>query len=275
MRKSLLLIICLNALFVFGQQTGTFYYSALGEACNKRLAKTKHVIKSSERNSFKENISTRYDNNWINHNSYNIYRFDTDSSITIKMFINNELAETTKRIYKKKNDSIYSFIDYVKDSVVTEKGFALNLLPLIYHGKVESFYRNGNKQSEAIYKKNRLISNLRWTETGEKDISNVFSFEQVEIEPKFSNGPLTGFLEKEVIYPEEAFKNQIEGRVIVQIIIMEDGSVDDVRVVKSVDPQLDAESIRVLKKSNKMWTPGKINNTPVRVAMFIPIRFSL
>lgn len=273
--KITLLIICLNALFVFGQQTGTFYYSALGEACNKRLAKTKYVIKSSERNSFKEIVSTKYDSYWTDHNSYSIYRFETDSSITIQMYINNELAETTKRIYKKQNDSIYSFIDYVKDSVVTEKGFALNLLPLLYHGEVESFYRNGNKRAEAIYKNNRLISNLRWTETGEKDISNVFSFEQVEIEPKFLNGSITGFLEKEVTYPEEAFKKQIEGRVIVQIIIMEDGSIEDVRVVKSVDPQLDAESIRVLKKSNKMWIPGKINNTPVRVAMFIPIRFSL
>lgn len=86
-RKSVLLIICLNALFVFGQQTGTFYYSALGEACNKKLAKTKLVIKSLERNSFMEIVSTKYDNYWTDHNSYSIYRFETDSSITIKMFI--------------------------------------------------------------------------------------------------------------------------------------------------------------------------------------------
>lgn len=277
MRKIVVIIICLKAVFIFGQQTGTFYYSVIGEACDKKTAKTKIVISCSDKKAFKEVVSTKYNNtnNWNNYNSYNTYRFENDSSIIFKLFINNELAQTTKRIYKKQNDSIYSFSDFENDSVLNEKGFALNLLPLIYHGKVERFYRNGNKQSEAIYENNRLIRNLRWKENGENDISNVFDFEQVEIEPKYNNGSITEYLGKEVKYPEEALKKNIEGRVILQMIIMEDGSVEGVKVLKSVDPQLDAESIRVIKKTSNRWTPGKINNIPVRVAFNVPISFRL
>jgi len=56
---------------------------------------------------------------------------------------------------------------------------------------------------------------------------------------------------------------------------MEDGSVDGVKVLRSVNPQLDAEAIRVVKQTSKKWTPGKIKNTPVRVAFNIPISFRL
>lgn len=275
MKKFVLIIICLKSILIFGQQTGTFYYSVLGEACDKKVAKTKYVITSSDKKVYKEVVSIRYDNIWTKGNSYTLYHFENDSSIDIKLFINNELAKTTKRIYKKQNDSIYSFIDYENDSVLSGKGFALNLLPLIYHGKVDDFYRNGNKRSEATYNNNRLINNLRWKENGEKDISNVFNFEGVEIEPKFTEGPLNKYIEKELIYPEEALKKNIKGRVILQLIIMEDGSVDGVKVLRSVNAQLDAEAIRVVKQTSKKWTPGKIKNTPVRVAFNIPINFIL
>lgn len=275
MRKLVLIIICLKSILIFGQQTGTFYYSVLGEVCDKKVAKTKYVISSLDKKVYKEVVSIRYDNIWTKGNSYSLYRFENDSSIDIKLFINNKLAKTTKRIYKKQNDSIYSFIEYENDSVLSGKGFALNLLPLIYHGKVNDFYRNGNKRSEAIYNNNRKISNLRWKENGDKDISNVFNFEEVEIEPKYTAGSITEYIEKEINYPEEALKKHIEGRVILQLIIMEDGSVDGLKVVRCVNPQLDAEAIRVVKQTSKKWTPGKIKNTPVRVSLILPISFRL
>lgn len=260
---------------MFSQQTGTSYYSVLGEACDEKVAKTKYVISSSDMKTYKEVVSTRYDNIWAKGNIYSLYHFENDSLVDVKLFIDNELFKTTKRIYKKQNDSIYSFIDYENDTVLRAKGFALNLLPLIYHGKVDHFYRNGNKSVEAFYCNNRLISNLRWKENGEKDISDVFKLEEVEIEPQYTAGSIAKYIAKEVNYPQEALKNHIEGRVILQLIIMEDGSVEDVKVLKSVNPQLDEEAIRVVKQTNKKWIPGKIKNTPVRVAFNIPISFKL
>ena len=275
MKKIILVIIFLQSVFLFGQQTGTFYYSVFGEACNKKTAKTQYVISRSSENVYKELISVKYNNTWVKYNSYSLYHFENDSSINVKLFIDNKLTKTTKRIYKKQNDSIFSFIDYENDSIVRVKGFSRSLLPLIYHGKIEDYYRNGNKRFEAIYNNNRLISNLRWKEDGEKDISNVFSFEEVEIEPKYAAGSLAQYIGQEIKYPEEALKRHIEGRVVLQLIIMEDGSVDGVEVLKSVNPLLDAEAIRVVKQTSKKWTPGKINDIPVRVAYNIPISFRL
>ncbi|MDL2262747.1 energy transducer TonB [Bacteroidales bacterium OttesenSCG-928-I21] len=191
-----------------------------------------------------------------------------------KFFLNGQLTNTTTRIYKQQNDSVFSFVDY-EDNSVTQKGFALNLLPLVYHGKIDDYYKNGNKRFEAIYEYNRLISNLRWKENGEKDIDNVFNLEQVEIEPKYTKGSLAEYIRKELKYPEEALRKRIEGRVILQLIIMEDGSVDGIKVLKSVDPLLDAEAIKVAKLTSKKWTSGKIGNVPVRVAFNVPINFKL
>ena len=268
-----MIIVCLKSLFVFGQQTGTFYYSVLGEKCDKKIAKKISVISSSDMNVYKEVVSTKYNDGWNNGNSYNLHRFENDSTIKIDLFINNRLARTTKRIYKKLNDSIYSIIDYNNDLTLSSKGFASSLLPLIYQGKVESFYSNGNKNMEAIYKNNRMISNFRWKYNGESDISNVFSLNEVEVEATFTSGSILEYIENETRYPQEALKNNIGGRVVLQVIVKEDGSVEGIKVLKGVNPQLDAEAIRVMKKTSKKWTPGKINNVPVRVIFSIPFTF--
>jgi TonB family protein len=273
MKKIVLLIICLKSVFVFGQQTGTFYYSILGERCDKKIAKTISVISSSDMKVYKEVVSIKYNDGWNKGNSYNLYRFENDSSINIELFVNDKLSRTTKRIYKKLNDSIYSIIDYNNDLTLNSKGFASSLLPLIYQGKLESFYRNGNKYMEAIYKNNRMISNLTWKQNGESDISNVFFEKEVEVEPKFASGSILEYIENELRYPPEALKNNIACRVVLQVIIMEDGSVDGLKVLKGVNPQLDAEAIRVMKLTSKKWTPGKIKNVPVRVVFSIPITF--
>ncbi|MDL2262745.1 hypothetical protein LJC11_04495, partial [Bacteroidales bacterium OttesenSCG-928-I21] len=68
----------------FAQQTGTYYYSVLGETCDKKEAKTKFVITCSNKKIFKEEVSTKYDNTWIQSNSYSLYHFENDSSINIK-----------------------------------------------------------------------------------------------------------------------------------------------------------------------------------------------
>lgn len=274
MRKIIIGILLSFSVLGFAQETGTFYYSVLGETCNKKNAKTQVVITSSDNKTFKEQTSTKYDNTWIKSNSHQLYHFESDSSIIIKLFINDKLAKTTKRVYRQRKDSIFSFIDH-EENIVTQRGSALNILPLIYHGKIDVYYGNGNKRYEAIYKNNRLISNLRWKENGEKDIDNVFDFEQVEIEPKYIKGSLSEYLGKELKYPKEALMKRIEGRVFIQFIVMEDGSVDGIKILKSVDPLLDKEAIRFVKQTNKKWSPGKIDNVPVRVAVNLPVSFKL
>jgi len=275
MKKIAVLILCLNSWTIFAQQSGTFYFSIHGDNCDKNFAKTKLVISKIENNTFKEYLSVKIDNRWEPQpNYYTSYTYENDSVIIINDFYNNKICNTKRRIYKKQNNELYSFVD-VKNDTITMKGTALSLLPFKLDGEVIDYYKNGSKRSETIYKNNRIVSNKRWKENGENDISNVFQYEEVEIEPKFKDGSLSEFIHNEIKYPEEALKKHIKGRVTLQMIVMEDGSVDGVKIITPVHPLLDNEAVRVLMASSKKWNPAKIDNSPVRVSYYIPINFEL
>lgn len=76
----------------------------------------------------------------------------------------------------------------------------------------------------------------------------------------------------QIQYPEEAGQNGIQGRVLVSFTVKADGSVADVHVIKSIDPALDAEAVRVVSSSPK-WTPGRSDGKPVDVSYNIPVNF--
>jgi len=80
---------------------------------------------------------------------------------------------------------------------------------------------------------------------------------------------------KNLRYPENAAENGISGRVFVQFIVRPDGSVDEVKVLKGVSPELDAEAIRVIKASSADWKPGVQKGHKVSVAYTFPIVFVL
>ena len=86
------------------------------------------------------------------------------------------------------------------------------------------------------------------------------------------------FLEKWVYqylkYPQDAVRNGIQGRVMVEFVIGTDGKVSDVRVVKSVSPELDAEAVKVVSASPK-WRPARLKGEKVRCSMTIPVEFRL
>jgi periplasmic protein TonB len=101
-------------------------------------------------------------------------------------------------------------------------------------------------------------------------------FQVVEKNPTFPGGDaaLFKFLGDNVKYPVIAQENGIQGRVICQFVVNRDGSIVDVEVVRSVDPSLDKEAIRVIK-SMPNWIPGMQRNKPVRVKFTLPVNFRL
>jgi len=98
----------------------------------------------------------------------------------------------------------------------------------------------------------------------------------VEEPPAFPEGDeaLKDFINKEMKYPSVAYENGIQGRVYCRFIIEKDGTISDIVVVRSVDPWLDKEAVRVIK-AMPQWTPGKIKGEPVRMQFTLPIRFIL
>ena len=101
-------------------------------------------------------------------------------------------------------------------------------------------------------------------------------FQVVEEQPMYPGGmqELMKYLQMNIRYPKEAQERGLQGRVIVQFVVNKDGSICDEQVVKSVDPQLDAEAIRIIR-SMPNWTPGKQRGEPVRVRFTLPVTFRL
>ena len=101
-------------------------------------------------------------------------------------------------------------------------------------------------------------------------------FDVVEEMPQYPGGPqaLFKFLGENVQYPAEAEKAGIQGRVIATFVVEKDGSISQPTIVKSVDPLLDAEAIRVISAMPN-WIPGKQNGKVVRVKYTVPLSFNL
>lgn len=101
-------------------------------------------------------------------------------------------------------------------------------------------------------------------------------FDVVEEQPSFpgGQGALMAWLRDNIKYPVVAAENAIQGRVIVQFVVGKNGSISNVKVVKSVDPSLDKEAVRVVS-SMPNWTPGKQNGTSVNVRYTLPVTFKL
>ena len=93
--------------------------------------------------------------------------------------------------------------------------------------------------------------------------------------PEFPGGmeALNTYLRNNIRYPQEAQKAGIQGRVIIQFIVSKDGSITDAEVVESVDPQLDAEGLRLIKNMPR-WKPGMRKGQSIRVKQTLPIRFA-
>ena len=110
----------------------------------------------------------------------------------------------------------------------------------------------------------------------DQDQAKEDAFDVVEEMPEFPGGPkaLMDYLMTNVKYPKTAFDANIQGRVIAQFVVDKEGTVRDAHVVKSVDPALDAEALRVINNMPK-WRPGRQNGKVVNVKYTIPVSFSL
>lgn len=102
-------------------------------------------------------------------------------------------------------------------------------------------------------------------------------YEVVENMPEFPDGGMPGlmkYLSANIRYPEAAHKAGTQGRVTVQFVVGKDGSIGNVGILRGVDPNLDAEAIRVISSMPK-WKPGTQKGEPVNVKYTVPVMFRL
>ena len=122
-----------------------------------------------------------------------------------------------------------------------------------------------------------------WVDLTEYDVVEVepepeeeAPFMVVEDMPEFPGGTaaLLEYLRKNIKYPAICRENNIQGRVIVSFVVNKDGAIVDPEVVKSVNPSLDKEAVRVISNMPP-WKPGMQRGKPVRVKYTVPVNFRL
>ena len=99
----------------------------------------------------------------------------------------------------------------------------------------------------------------------------------VQQKPSFEGGDASAFtkwVNSQIVYPQAAQAAGTEGRVVLKFKVGKDGTVQNVKVIKSVDPELDAEAVRVVS-SSPAWTPGQQNGEPVAVSYTFPVIYKL
>ena len=160
------------------------------------------------------------------------------------------------------------FVDIVKPNEDKEEG---KYLQGFKDGTWKEYIKANKTNYEERYERGKFISGVYLTDDGE---TKEYAIQ--ESLPSFKGG-INGFnqyLSKNLSYPMDAMSAKAEGQVFLNFVIERDGSLVDIKIVKSVFPSLDEEAVRVLKKSPK-WNAGIQRGKAVRVSYAIPIMFKL
>jgi len=110
-------------------------------------------------------------------------------------------------------------------------------------------------------------------ESGTKDV-DIFTI--VEKMPAYPGGEraMLAFLSENIRYPAKARLNNVQGTVVVQFIVLEDGKLDQPAVVRSIGSGCDEEVVRVVNEM-PLWEPGMQDGVPIKVRYTLPVRFKL
>lgn len=186
---------------------------------------------------------------------------DDDTDVVQEIQFEDEMMQITRREEPKpepkpEQPKVAEVLDIVDDDVEIDEDFDFDM----------------EATDDTEYDFTSMISD------DEEEIEEEEVFYIVEDMPTFNGGdPATEFrkyIAQNLRYPEIAAENGISGRVIVQFAVSRVGQVEDAVVVRSVDPALDKEAIRVVMSSPK-WTPGKQRGKAVKVLFTFPINFVL
>ncbi len=108
--------------------------------------------------------------------------------------------------------------------------------------------------------------------TADPDSSKIFG--AAEEMPSFPGGEkaLMQYIKDNTYYPEEMCEGAAQGRVMVGFVINEDGSISDVKVLRSLTPELNEVAVKIVKGMPK-WNPGKQNGKAVKTKYTVPVSF--
>lgn len=142
-------------------------------------------------------------------------------------------------------------------------------------GKCQSFGYDPNI-SAIIPAKSTSMSLQKVADSSLNSKSTEKTFDVVDNMPSYPGGraAMMAFLSSNMNYPATAKENNVQGRVIIGFVVEKDGSISEVKVLRSVDPALDQEALRLVNAMPK-WKHGTMDGKPVRVRYSVPFTFRL
>lgn len=139
------------------------------------------------------------------------------------------------------------------------------------NGQVTSYWENGQMRRSDVYANGELMSGKTWDENGLEVAHYPFV-----TSASFPGGPgaYTKYMNNNLQYPVTAQKQGIEGRVLLQFVVETDGTISEIKVLKSAHSLLESEALRLIKKMPN-WIPATSENEDVRSYFQMPIVFKL
>jgi TonB family protein len=211
----------------------------------------------------------------------NVYKVILQDTIADSIFIEKEYTlsgqiKSERKYYEKdKIGSTSKSIFYEGLSVYwhgngqikAEKNYKKNQ----YDGILKTYWKNGQLKRKDLYELNKFVEGICYDSIG-----NQVEHYPYELMPQFPGGEkmLFMYLSRNVKYPVVAQENKIQGRVITQFVVDAEGKIVDLEVVRSVNWDLDAEALRVVRNMPN-WIPGTQDGVKVRVKYTLPVNFRL
>ena len=119
-----------------------------------------------------------------------------------------------------------------------------------------------------------------YAQTSVSVTDNAVNIEEVTMKPdkmpEFKGGAasMAKFIQRNLVYPDGSKGEGIDGKVVVEFIVNKEGQVEKATVINNVNPELDAEALRVVEMM-PLWIPGQKNGQNIPVKMVLPIQFKL
>ncbi len=268
-RTYLINLMLLIAAVVYGQDT--LYFNANGKKVNSlESATTYKVVKADPANVYRVTEYTYFKSGKIkSEEPYKISFNKNTDSLIIQNFTSRKMQITDpliEKVISKKYDGTYKEW-YESGQLRKEIGF-----------------KSGNKNGQCLtYWENQKTKRIERFDNGKSIEGKCFDKDGKEVKyypyeqmPEFLGGnqAMFAFLSSSIRYPVIMQEKRITGMVISSFTVSKDGSISDIKIIRSIHPEADKESLRVIASMPK-WIPGMQDGEPVSVTFTLPIRYSL
>lgn len=250
-------------------QEGIYYYGANSKpVVNKEDAITMLFVKKQSEKKFILTTLHYKAQRWERSMKQRI-KIKGNTRQRIKYKNNTFFPRSISRKFDELGQGLYKFEESRKATVI-RAGTSKGILPLCLEGTVTEFYPNGNIKSSSIYKENQLISNQNWLKDGTKYIDSIFySVDEAPVFHEDKNFFRTYIMTR--LAESKLNLNEFDDEIVIGLVIMETGEIRGVTALEGRSDQMNEFLVSAISLLPGDWTPAKLNGSPVRYFMTIPI----